>query len=366
MGNKLLFNSSFNSMKSLFWREHYLAAANNWEGGSVPAPVLVDCDLSNKCNHQCMWCNTTGYRADHSEDALLPAYVYQSLITTLANWGVKAVQFAGGGEPFTNPNAIEIMRACSGLLPFSIITNGSLIQRQSDWHGTCTFIGENAQWIGFSIDAGTSGTYARLKRCREDDFESVIEVISSIAECNKCKVGYKFLINEYNFHELERAARLAQMSGCHDFYARPVYWGDKVRDQSVLDHINSPTVQQSIEVVKSLANDDFRPVVSYERFDGIYNTFRFPCVSTTMMVVFGADGNIHLCCEKRGKTIYPWWDRSGGYLTDFIKWWDGDEHRKMLRDLKASDISSCPKCKYSKYNEIGYAVEHDTMDIKFL
>ena len=50
--------NAFNSMKVLLWRDHLEAAVK----GEFLPPVIVDTDLTNLCNLNCIWCNSQEFR----------------------------------------------------------------------------------------------------------------------------------------------------------------------------------------------------------------------------------------------------------------------------------------------------------------
>ncbi|MBT3783942.1 radical SAM protein [bacterium] len=98
------------------------------------APKIVEVDLSNNCNFNCVgcWCH-----CDHLQELKTPAqrkshYLdyasITSLIKDLAESGTKTIQLAGPGEPFTHPQIMDIIRYIKGNgLELQIITNFSYI-----------------------------------------------------------------------------------------------------------------------------------------------------------------------------------------------------------------------------------------------
>ena len=70
-------------------------------------PIAVEIDLTNKCNHKCIWCMFEGFkeRKPHSLDKEL---VFD-LLKELKSLDVKAITFVGGGEPTLHRDFDEIL-----------------------------------------------------------------------------------------------------------------------------------------------------------------------------------------------------------------------------------------------------------------
>jgi len=93
----------FNSMKVLCWKEQIEGILS----GEFKAPPTVEIDLSNICNHDCIWCNNKRYRKDNPN--ILNKKILRELIDDLADWGVKAISLTGGGEPMMNPLVADVL-----------------------------------------------------------------------------------------------------------------------------------------------------------------------------------------------------------------------------------------------------------------
>jgi MoaA/NifB/PqqE/SkfB family radical SAM enzyme len=82
----------------------------------ITAPVLVEIDPSNTCNHACTFCISSYIHLPESKDLdtynkdILPGSILNLLVQDLADMKVKALNWTGGGEPTVNPalpHAIE-------------------------------------------------------------------------------------------------------------------------------------------------------------------------------------------------------------------------------------------------------------------
>ena len=95
-----------------------------WLKGENIYPILVEFDLSNACNHNCNFCN---FKYTHN-GKILDKNIALEIIRELATFGVKAINWTGGGEPLTNPSFCDIARyTVHRHIQQGIFTNGALM-----------------------------------------------------------------------------------------------------------------------------------------------------------------------------------------------------------------------------------------------
>ena len=70
-------------------------------------PIAVEIDLTNRCNHQCVWCMFEGFKG-RKPFSLEKSLVFD-LLQELKTLGVKAVTYVGGGEPTLHRDFDEIL-----------------------------------------------------------------------------------------------------------------------------------------------------------------------------------------------------------------------------------------------------------------
>ena len=342
--------NAFNSMKILMWREQLEGIAKQ----VFLPPVTVDTDPTNRCNYNCIWCNafdfiTSGRKYTLPEDHLL------RLADFYREWGVYSTCIAGGGEPLMNPGLNSFLeRLHQNGIEAGVITNGLLM---TDKH--IETIARTCRWCGISMDAGTPGTYAKVKGIKNNKlFYKVVENIRKLTKkCeqygSKCDVAYKFLLHPLNALEIFKAAELAKSIGVHDFHLRPVGWDNiaitkgrgPISFDNLLDDVN-----KQIEAAMSLEDKNFH-------FYGIRHKFNpqmkrkvnfSRCWAPPLLATFGADGKCHLCFDMRGRkdlilcSHYP-------DPREILKVWGSQFHKDMIARI---DPKTCPRCTFGPYNEI--------------
>lgn len=335
----------FNSAKVLLWRQHLEGCARE----DYLPPVTVDIDPSNKCNYDCKFCNAYDMITKSGKD--MPEEHMLKLSDFLKEWGVNSVCIAGGGEPFMNKGMCALMeRMYENELENGVITNGSLLTDRD-----ISVMAKTCLWVGFSMDAAKSETYASIKGIKNDKlFNKVLENISKLvkkSENTKCSVAYKYLLIPENQYEIYDAIKLAKSLGVRDFHLRPVGWDNLTKTKGKEDYnYDLESINKQIEEGQKLETKDFRVFGIRHKFNPDFtrkvNFSR--CWAIPILPTFGADGNIHCCFDMRGNPDlilcrhYP--DPS-----EILKVWNTEYHKKMIREI---DVTKCPRCTFGAYNEI--------------
>jgi len=139
------------------------------------APVLVEVDPSNACNHACNFCLSSYIHFDKFKGtetfsrALMDRDVLMNLCKDFVDMGVRAVNWTGGGEPTLNKHLKEAIEYCGHHgIKMGMFTNGTLFDK---WDMFDTLV-ENMTWVRISVDAGTKQTYNGIRKARDRDWET--------------------------------------------------------------------------------------------------------------------------------------------------------------------------------------------------
>jgi MoaA/NifB/PqqE/SkfB family radical SAM enzyme len=335
----------FNSAKVLLWRNHLEGCANE----DYLPPVTVDIDPSNRCNYDCRFCNAydmiTGSKKDMPEDHML------KLADFLKEWGVNSACIAGGGEPYMNKGMCGLIeRMHENGLENGIITNGSLLT-----YLDIKIMAKTCLWVGFSIDAYTPETYAKVKGIKNGDLiYKVIENIKQLvkeSENTKCSVAFKYLLMPDNQYEIYEAVKLAKEIGVRDFHLRPVGWDNLTKTKGKEDYnYNLKAIDKQIKEGQKLETKDFRVFGIRHKFNSDFTrkvNFK-RCWAIPILPTFGADGNVHTCFDMRGRKDLILC-RHEPDPSEILNVWNTEYHKKMVRDINVND---CPRCTFGSYNEI--------------
>jgi MoaA/NifB/PqqE/SkfB family radical SAM enzyme len=208
-------------------------------------PIVVDLDPTSLCDLACPECISGEVlnMGQFGGDRLI------ALCGELAEAGVRAVIFIGGGEPLLHRTTPEAMRVlCDGGVAVALVTNGTQLRRLDP-----SLLARLA-WIRVSMDAATHETYQWTRPARgRPKFASVVENIRYAKQAGTEQIGYSFLVlsrssaggTRSNAHEIPAAARLAQELGC-------VYL--EIKAQLTLDHFIDPRPGHEIQELRTLVD----------------------------------------------------------------------------------------------------------------
>ncbi len=328
----------FNSVKALYWGSFI----EDFYAGKRPAPITADVEPTNACNINCKWCYPmqTGFREEYK--AHMNPERLLALPGFLKDWGVKSAQITGGGEPLFHPDIEDFfieMRRVS--MPLGLITNGVLLRTH-----LIDVLHDYADWIGFSMDAGTAKVWSELKGSPERNFDRIIENMEELNRRKKgVRVAYKYLINPSNFRDVVPAAQIAKETGCDDFHLRPTY------NFGVFGEVDFDEVNDILDEVKSLEGDGFNVFTIKHKFGSKLTgqELSFPkCMATPLLLTFSADHNTYFCLDHRGEEDFAL-SSFDTDLEDVRSHWGSQEHLDRIARIVPG---KCMKCTFKGYNDL--------------
>lgn len=287
--------------------------------GENPAPVTVEIDPSNKCNHKCDWC--VSMLAHTGENLGFDRFT--ALVDEIKDMGSKSVVLKGGGEPTVHPrfNDMLAMLRDAGL-SIGLITNGSMPRA-----GTREAILDQVDWVRVSLDAATPQTHESIHVSK--DFSKIIENISWIAQrAERTLVGINFVAEPRNHHEIVTFTEMARDLGVAYVSLRCVFDPRSPLPEDIRD-----SMLEKAGLASELQTETFRVMQgnltrAYVDADPLAPFPYERCLGPNMVGVVGAEGEVYACCFLRGNK-----DFSFGNINEqsFREVWDG-EHRKEIMD----------------------------------
>lgn len=187
-------------------------------GNGLPLNMMVE--VTNACNHQCIFCAHSKMRR---RARMMDLGVFEDIARQAYSGGTREIGFYMTGEPLLHRN-LEAFVALSRTIGFNYIyitTNGALatLERLE------ALIAAGVNSIKFSINAGTRETYERVHG--RDDFVQVksnLLAVSDYIRRNGLDVGLfvSYIICRQNQHEVEAFRREIERH-VDEFRAMPAY-----------------------------------------------------------------------------------------------------------------------------------------------
>jgi len=336
--------NSFNSWKGLLYAPHYENIAQ-WGSGKKKGmlllpPIEASLDPIEQCQLACNHCNAGRYLGKDGR-RMSDKHIFD-LVAYLAVWGVKAICFGGGGEPSLHtalPKAITATKQHG--LESSVATNGIIMTTELfEAYKLC-------RWIGVSVDAGTAKTYTIGRK--GGYFGITIKNIARLAKIRK-DVSFKFLIFDYNQHEIFEACKLAKELGVDSFHARPA----DMRHQGM----SSPTAGGYYDIEKinkqlaqcmELEDDNFKVFTVTHKFEKDFTPKRnfSQCYASPICIQLSPDGNIYLCPDTRHIDFYKLGSHEN--VEDIGKVWGSKKHYDLVFKNGCANCDS--RCTFGTYNK---------------
>lgn len=320
---------------------------NHWKqikDGVIPPPILVTLDPINKCNFNCGYCNAA-YKMKCSSKSY-NNHIIDNIGLFLKKWGVKAICCAGGGEPLMHNRINDLLlNLHNSGIEIGLVTNGSLINRCMSGLSLC-------RWVGVSIDAGDSDTFARLKNVKANMFNRIIKNVINLRNFDsELEITYKFLAHPININSIYNAVKLAKEIGCNFFHLRPCgkTW-DNLNEPNIFSKLDISVAEAQINQAREDFEDrNFRVFGIVHKFSNnweIEHNFN-KCYALAMTAVIEPDNYLGFCCDRRGDSR----TRLGPFVTfdDILKLWNSKEHWDLMNAINLDD---CPRCTYGPHNQI--------------
>lgn len=341
---------SYSSLKVL----HHPDRISDLQAGKQIVPVAIHWDLCSACPHACRWCayRLPGYTSsqlfseyDVTGKRRMPSYDKAiEIVNDLADLGVKAVEFTGGGEPTFHPHFLEIAaHAKLRGMDVALVTNGALLKPS-----TIEFLARSATWVRVSLDAATAETYCAMRQVSVRQWSMATSNLRDLCARrdemgSPVTVGVGFVVSKWNWQEAYDCAKLATEVGANHIRLSACFSPEGTA------HFDGFADQAHELCVKaqSLSDDRFRV---FNLFDDRLNDLEQEspdykhCYYQQFVTYIGGDLNVYRCCcqsfNERGLI--------GSIANQRFRdlWFSKEKHEKF----SGFDASGCSLCMFNNKN----------------
>lgn len=348
-------------------------AKSDWSRHSKLRPIYAEISSSGACNHRCTFCSVDyiGYKP-----VFLDRDCLKRFFTSAQRIGLKAVMFAGDGEPFLNKEMADIVldaRECG--IDTSFTTNGVYLSKEF-----CDKSLQEVSWIKVSLNAGTSEIYKDVHRTNPSDFERVwsnlryaVDVRNKNENLGKTRtaIGVQALILPENLSTLEELADRSLSTGLDYLVLKP-YVHNIYMEQSGYKDIDY-TIEKYNESIQELRSrfdsDNFKIIARSNALDKLvgkterYNT----CWSTPALWFYvSGDGSVYSCGAHVGNDNFLLGNIRDESIEDI---WKSERRHKCLDFVQNElDLSVCRRtCRMDEANAyLGRLMDEDIEHVNFI
>lgn len=337
------------------------------------APVLVEVDPSNACNHACFFCISSYIHLPESkkletyDKSQMSREMMLQLCEDMIRMGVRAINWTGGGEPTLNRHtkeAIEYVGKNSDI-QMGMFTNGTLIDR---WDMFDTLV-DHMTWVRFSIDAGTQKTYDWIRRPRpQNNWDKMNANLTKLIEVNNAKgrpldLGVGFVITPDTYKEILDFATYFEKFDVDYCQFKPEVVNNEREDgvQRDIEFWNNE-VEPLLDKAKEILGDKFQ-VNGYKLTDleddpEFFGRTYKKCLGSQIQPLVGADGHVYVCTNHRGYKRYSYGSLHEKSFKEI--WNDVETRRKVMHQIDDIEcFSNCTKlCKPHESNKMVWQISN--------
>lgn len=292
-----------------------LMESDTWVKARDVYPLYVEVSPMGACNHRCTFCavDYLGYTAN-----ALDAEFLAETIHDMAICGIKAVMFAGEGEPLLHKNINGMVRSALDVgMDVAITTNGVLLNKLDPI--------DKISWIRVSLNAGTAETYAKIHRTDPKDFDRVLaNLADAVLRKGKCSISAQMVLLPENVREVETLKQIGKDIGL-DFVAIKPYSQHRSSLNRQSGTVAAPEDSDGLAVRRT----------AFETSGMEYDKCR---ATPNLWAYIRANGDVYSCSAFLGDERF---NLGNINRQTFREIWQGDKRRANWEMMQSFDVSEC-------------------------
>ncbi len=323
-------------------------------------PIYIEISPSGMCNHRCIFCalEYTEYKNPFLDTNLLVRRLEE-----MSELGVKAVMFAGEGEPLLHSAITTIIAAArSAGLDVSVTTNGVLIPNK--WYALL----DNCTWIRLSIDAGTRETYSNIHMTPASDFDRVIYNLTRLVEVRalegyKCTIGAQLLLLRKNVAEVFTLGDKLREIGI-DYLSIKPYSQHPLSSNKVEASSNKFAFKVQREALQGLETEKFKVIYREQAMKRVGTSRSYEqCLGLPFFCYISSLGEVYPCSTFLGKPEYIY---GNIYNNTFKEIWSSDKRRQVIELINKDMLGCRENCRLDPINQYLRELKHPDSHVNFI
>lgn len=265
----------------------------------VLAPIHVRIKPTNVCNHNCRYC---AYRVDDLQlgqdmdvrDSI-PREKMLEIVSDIAEMGVRAVTFSGGGDPFCYQH-LQAAGAALAKTPvqFAALTNGSRLEGE-----LAALFSRHATWLRVSMDGWDDESYASYRGVKAGEFGKVVGNMRRFqALGGRCYLGVSLIVDSQNVAHIRDFTSRMKDIGVDSVKISPCIVSNQGARNNAYHKEIFALAREQIGLAKALEGPGFEVCDSYHALDEKFAKRYTWCPYLQILPVIGADQNVYPCQDK--------------------------------------------------------------------
>lgn len=325
----------------------------DWLDGKNIFPIYIEIGPVARCMHRCVFC---AFDYTKYQGAILSETYCKIVIEQAAEMGVKSIMYAGEGEPLLNPSIIELISYTKmHNIDVSMTTNGVKLDERRALNAI-PFL----DWLRFSVDAATPGTYAKVHGCRPEHFKRLVHNIQRAVEIKRelrsnCTIGTQAVLIPQNKDEIVSLARLARSWGVDYFTVKPFSKHPSSICDFDVDYSRFSALEKELQ---DIATEDFKVIfrsnaITKLKKERSYNE----CMALPFATYLSADGYVYPCSMFLGQLDFTY---GNIYEECFPAIWEGQRRQDVVQKLRERGVESCREiCRWDEVNRYLWSLKHE-------
>merc|ERR1712096_487476 len=202
----------------------------------------------------------------------LPREKMMEIADDLAEMGVKAATFSGGGEPLIYPYIVEAVNRLGKLgVKVATLTNGSHLHEE-----IAEAFARYGTWIRISIDGWNAESYAKIRNVN-----------------SSCVLGINYIVDNENYGHVLEFSKLMKNVGVNHLKIMGVIVSNDGKESNDYHDKTRETVRDQIVQAKGLEDEKFKIIDHYHEFSERFNKDYETCPSMQFLTIIGADSKVY-------------------------------------------------------------------------
>lgn len=343
---------------------YHIDRVSDWLKGKPIYPIYMEISPIGSCNHRCIYC---GLDFMKYQPRSLELGVLKKRLREMSKLGVKSIMYAGEGEPFIHRDMAEITKVTKKAgIDVAFTTNGVLLNKE-----TADKVLPYASWFKISINAGTPRTYAKIHRCRQDDFARVFDNIAYANKLRKkmgysCTLGMQLILLPDNSREVELLAKKARDIGMDYLVVKP-YSQHPQSKTRIFKDIRYEKYYNMAEKLRKYNSKDFNVVFrinTMQKWDKGWRNYKH-CLALPFWAYIDSDGNVWACSIYLSRKKFS---IGNIYKDTFKKIWAGRKRLELHNWAAESlDTSKCRvNCRMDEVNRYLWELRNPQAHVNFI